>query len=1516
MGAMFWITATPRNVATGAAVTVRLAGGGAGTPYYRSPNHFRAGIVRRPRFTAKAEFGQDGLTGGTVPTTGKLRFKPSDKALLAQLGGYFWKEAPITVEAGPEGGPYSTILTGTVVDATAGDDGVEIEIADLSQKLNKPLVTARFAGTGGAEGGPEAEGRVKRRSWGRVFNVEGRVLDKTTNVYEFGDLAFQASSFAALRDMGRAAAPAPTSLAWQGSVAATLTALKAAACAEGSGVVAASIQCAKWWTQPAGPLTADLLGETTSGYVETAPSIAARISAAVGGPAISNTASMDLLRPEACGLHIGDGDETAAEALDRLLLGVSLLWVLEPAGAIVLRELSFDAPAETIQSRSVRRLRTFAPIKTRRVGYQKSQRIHSDAEISVAIVNLVPFLTQESHTVPADSAGVVTSYAGATGQFRIYSEGVDVSSSFTLATAPGGNPQSLAVNYAGQTYTVTGGLDAGEDNATLTIRATGTGAYAGITRDKVLSLGKSKAGAAGADAKLLAVISDRQTIYYDSGGSPSPSGQTTTFTAQKVNTTATVTWSVTDISGNPRTPVTSFLSAATGNSVTMTEAQFASARNSTTGVIVTGTLTDGVTLADKISVVRVAQGAQGDEGPEGPEGPQGPAGAAGTNNALAWIFKRSASAPALPTATATYTFATGAITGLNNGWSASVPAPDGNPLYVSTATASSSGASDAIAAGEWAAPVVQAQDGAVGATGAAGAPGTNAATIFLFKRTATNSAPAVPSASTTYTFATAALAGIDNGWSQAMPPDTDGAYLWVTTASALGTGATDAIATGEWATPRLSTDAATIAAVAAATTAITQAADDGVIDRSEKKRTIDAVDDLNALYAALEGRRQELGVTTNARNLIAYSRIDATNWSGPPTQNGTTIGYDGSPMEWWELDDKFLTITSADALVVGASYVPSFRIKHNQPGAKYSIMVRRVGGSSTADLTNNTIIEVTDEYQDFVMPQVALGSSQTAIMFDGRTARLATLGLSALPAGFSIAVDELQLETGTAPSPAIRTNGAAVTQNYLTTARAEFLAALRMIFPRLRDMNADSYIFPADNELPTTDLSGWSTAGNASRTDLGNGFARITDDSGSAMEYLEKSLTTPAEVLTMIVVIDKDATGRATRFPRFAMRSASDYIAPDTATGQHDADAGGSAQVLNGGDVWVAVRSRSQSAGSNSLRAYPARGAGSAWPDDVAATGSVDVKSLTAFFGDFTAARRRGSFRRRMENMRKALARLQKAISGTDGTTGLVISPLPETIIECDYQGNIKAGQLDRQISFRASVGNALVTALTAWSEVTPAGFTGSIGAATGVLTLTTPMTGSEGEFSITGVYLGVTREVKHRVRKVLDDPPSGGGAPGGGGGTSTSGSDSSLGTFASTTPTVVSAEIEVTAATTTATLTAANLSISTARTAPEATYEVNGKWQRATFSGGSYGAFADVTTPTTNSASDPDCSVVDASGGEPGVPTIYVVNPGSLTVNRTSTVVVGTKYKFRLLLWNTSGTRTMIPTGTASVTT
>ena len=171
-------------------------------------------------------------------------------------------------------------------------------------------------------------------------------------------------------------------------------------------------------------------------------------------------------------------------------------------------------------------------------------------------------------------------------------------------------------------------------------------------------------------------------------------------------------------------------------------------------------------------------------------------GVGSANNALVYIYKRSATAPTNPSVTATYTFSTNTITGLNNGWTATIPAGT-DPIYVTTAVASSQTDTDTILSSEWAAAVVLSQNGTNGTNGTDGINGVNSSPVFLYQRTSSSTAPSAPASSLVYTFATGLLGGTLGNWSQTMPTS-GGAYRWITQASAINSAPQDTILSSEW----------------------------------------------------------------------------------------------------------------------------------------------------------------------------------------------------------------------------------------------------------------------------------------------------------------------------------------------------------------------------------------------------------------------------------------------------------------------------------------------------------------------------------------------------------------------------------------------------------------------------------------------------------------------------------------------------------------------------------------------
>ena len=380
------VEASPWNATTAAAVPVYLAGGGSKAYRHRSRNDWLAGVVSEPVFSARIEFDQNGFSGGARAQFGSLEFAAAQSSTVNTLNALLWIGAPIEVLVGDDAlavPTWTTVIKGTVATFSISRNIISLTIRDASGELDIPLVDARFTGAGGIEGDVAVADRLKRRTWGRAFNVEAKMLVSAENIHELGDPAFPLQSIDVVRDIGRSASSL-TVLAWQGSIAATLAALVAAAAPQGGGVVAPSIACVKWWTRPVGPLTADIKGEVGAGYFETVASIASRLVAVKSALTISNVAAINGIRGDAAGIHVDNSAETTAQALDRLLKGVSIVWNATAAGVIDLSEIKLTGPVETVSVIEADRAQVFKPVRTRRVGYQRNQRVHGDGEISQA----------------------------------------------------------------------------------------------------------------------------------------------------------------------------------------------------------------------------------------------------------------------------------------------------------------------------------------------------------------------------------------------------------------------------------------------------------------------------------------------------------------------------------------------------------------------------------------------------------------------------------------------------------------------------------------------------------------------------------------------------------------------------------------------------------------------------------------------------------------------------------------------------------------------------------------------------------------------------------------------------------------------------------------------------------------------------------------------------------------------------------------------------------------------------
>ena len=300
----------------------------------------------------------------------------------------------------------------------------------------------------------------------------------------------------------------------------------------------------------------------------------------------------------------------------------------------------------------------------------------------------------------------------------------------------------------------------------------------GGARDKLLQATAERFSTT-ADGKAILLAGSTPVFRVNSAGAGAPGS--IAITAKPVNVVGDIVFSV-----SAGTQMTVDGNVATVNFATMT---------TDTALVQARIREFGVDYVGNYMISKVFDGVAGETG------------LSGLNTGQAFAYKRADAAPADSPGDVIFTFATASITmpagnDLANGWSKSIPAGTA-PLYVRAAAASSRNATDSIVANEWSGAVQLAKDGANGVDG------LNVAPVRIYQRAATNIAPPLPSAACTFTFATGALTGLNNGWSTQVPT-AGGAYLFTSGATAAARTATDDIAPGEWAAAaRLAADGAT-----------------------------------------------------------------------------------------------------------------------------------------------------------------------------------------------------------------------------------------------------------------------------------------------------------------------------------------------------------------------------------------------------------------------------------------------------------------------------------------------------------------------------------------------------------------------------------------------------------------------------------------------------------------------------------------------------------------------------------
>lgn len=352
--------------------------------------------------------------------------------------------------------------------------------------LDAPLLTT-YAGTGGAEGGPELKGQAKPLSLGAPRFVGGRVVDAANSVVQLssaGPIEVVEAAFERLARFGPSIGDY-----------ASHAALVAAAIPAGAWATALSVGMVRHGAPPQGRLSYHVRGDKVSGWVRLPGAIINRIASLSGGAGridATSLADLDAARPWPLSIYAGE-QTTARELIQRIAASVNAVAGVDWLGKLFVAPVGIGVPALTLDTTGAalpiaspaEQLEIDAPYWRLAIEAAKTWEVHAFSEVAFTAPLLdrgrysAPETYREGHIVdlangsrwlyhatapssgnapptgvtgnvwwdqlsPATTFGDIDAAAAA--KLSLVADGATKNRSFRQVTDPAGNPANAIVN--------------------------------------------------------------------------------------------------------------------------------------------------------------------------------------------------------------------------------------------------------------------------------------------------------------------------------------------------------------------------------------------------------------------------------------------------------------------------------------------------------------------------------------------------------------------------------------------------------------------------------------------------------------------------------------------------------------------------------------------------------------------------------------------------------------------------------------------------------------------------------------------------------------------------------------------------------------------------------------------------------------------------------------------------------------------------------------------------------------
>lgn len=298
---------------------------------------------------------------------------------------------------------FGLVFSGVIKETPkTGLGSMRISLSDGFAKLDLPVQTTVYAGSGGTEGGADLKGKPKPLTFGYGWNEPGPLVNSATLVYQLHEAAIQDIPAAYDRGISLTKVPgAPGAGQYQVSAAAATATLGAT---------------------PSGQVTFDVEGDsTTAGFVSTAAQIVQRLlnRAALTTSDLDTTSLAQLAgdQPAPVGLWVGTDPRTIADCIDEMLSGIGAFGGFNRQGAFsvgLIVSPSMKTPASSYDQRDILDIQVeplpgpVEPIIWRaRVGYQPNEAVQTDLAAGVSAARRT-FAAADYRLSKSDDSSIVS----------------------------------------------------------------------------------------------------------------------------------------------------------------------------------------------------------------------------------------------------------------------------------------------------------------------------------------------------------------------------------------------------------------------------------------------------------------------------------------------------------------------------------------------------------------------------------------------------------------------------------------------------------------------------------------------------------------------------------------------------------------------------------------------------------------------------------------------------------------------------------------------------------------------------------------------------------------------------------------------------------------------------------------------------------------------------------------------------------------------------------------------------